>query len=46
LLDIIEDAMLADHSGSAVLEHLFYAEKPMPGFETIGLIEVIGTACW
>jgi ribonuclease HI len=46
LIEIIEEAMLVDRAGSAVLEHLLSAEKPMSGFESIGLLEVIGTACW
>jgi hypothetical protein len=46
LSEVINDAMLIDRAGSAILEHLFRSDVSMPGFNSIGVREVIGTTCW
>jgi hypothetical protein len=44
--NIIEEAIIIDLSGSAVLEYLFHdQDRELPGFERIGQKETIGVAC-
>jgi hypothetical protein len=46
ILDVIDEAINIDLSGSAILEFLLRAHaKALPGFD-IGVKETIGVACW
>jgi ribonuclease HI len=46
-LEIIDDALLADRDGSAVLETILTRQNnTMPGFSSLGLKEVISVGCW
>jgi hypothetical protein len=46
ILDVIDEALNIDLSGSAILEFLLRAQaKALPGFD-IGEKETIGVACW
>jgi hypothetical protein len=45
--EIIEEAMSGDQSGSVVLEIIpRRGDNSMPGFNDIGLIEVVAITCW
>jgi hypothetical protein len=45
-LDVIDEALIIDRSGSAVLEFLLWdQDKVLPGVD-IGRKETIGVACW
>jgi ribonuclease HI len=47
ITNIIDDALLTDRVGSAVLEHLLRGDDAtMPSFNDLGLKETIGVACW
>lgn len=44
---VIQEAMLVDRHGSAILEHLLKLEdNHMQGFEEVGLKETISVTCW
>jgi hypothetical protein len=47
IVEFIDEAMLADRACSSVLESLlFRRDNIMPGFNSIGLKEVIGVCSW
>jgi hypothetical protein len=47
IVEFIDEAMLADRAGSSVLESLLLRrDNIMPGFNSIGLKEVIGVCSW
>jgi hypothetical protein len=47
IVGVIDEAISIDRSGSAVLEFLLRAEgDAIPGFDSLGLKEVIDTTCW
>jgi hypothetical protein len=47
LLDVIDEAMQLDRSGSVILEILFRGQDlMMPGFASLGLKEVVAVTCW
>jgi ribonuclease HI len=47
IAEVIEQAVIIDRAGSAVLEFILRDQKrQLPGFTSIGLKETIGVACW
>jgi hypothetical protein len=47
LSDIIDDALLEDRAGSAVLENILNSQNnALDGFRLFGVKEVVSVACW
>jgi hypothetical protein len=43
IINFIDEALLTDRAGSAVLEHILWsADATMPGFKDLGLKETMG----